>query len=296
MTARLIPAWLSLLPLCVQVHAGLPAGLMIVAYDGTSWHPYVIMAAGDDWSKIEQVSDPAAVTWIPARRSMLVKAADGGLCSYHLERREFLPLSPLAGKAVTQLRAHRNGVMMVQLTDGRSSATQLLSLDADAAGASEILRQQSAQFYPYLHNGWLYYAHVSCRAECRPLIQEVWRKDMASGLTSQLTRLNAVSHLYSASDDGHYGFLVSNQRGYYHLARLELESGEISWLTRGQVTDSHPSIAADGKLYFIRHTPTGSRLMRLNGAMTTDKTLRRLEEIELPADVEKIRYLEIAPS
>jgi hypothetical protein len=185
--------------------------------------------------------------------------------------------------------------MMVQLTEGRSSATQLLSLDADGAEPSEILRQQSAQFYPYLHQGWLYYAHVSCRAECRPLIQEVWRKDMVTGLARQLTRLNAATHLYSASDEGHYGFLVSNQSGYYHLARLELESGEISWLTRGEVTDSHPSIAVDGVLYFIRHTLAGSRLMRLYGAMTTDAA-PRLEEVELPADVEKIRYLEIAPS
>lgn len=295
MALRLTLAWLSLLLLCVQGHAGLPAGLMIVAYDGNSWHPYITMSAGDEWRKIENVSDPVAVTWNPARRSMLVKAGDGGLCSYHLDRREFVLLSSLAGKAVTQLRAHRNGVMMVQLTDGRSSETRLLSLDADAAEASEILRQQSAQFFPYLHNGRLYYAHVSCRAECRPLIQEVWRKDLASGLTRQLTRLNATTHLYSASNDGHYGFLVSNQRGYYHLARLELESGEISWLTQGQVTDSHPSIAADGTLYFIRHTPAGSRLMRLYAAMTADAA-PRLEEVELPDDVEKIRYLEIAPS
>ncbi|MBG7602155.1 MAG: hypothetical protein IZT60_06380 [Gammaproteobacteria bacterium] len=279
-------------------YASLPAGLMIVAFDGASWHPYIVNTGNDGWIKIEDVRDPAALTWQREKDALLIKQNDGGISSYQLETREMKQLPSFDESTVTQLRAYRQGVVMVRLMDGKSRDTSILSVKNNGNKPNEILRQVSAQFHPYIHNDQLYYAHVSCRAECRPLIQEVWSKNLLSGRTQQLTLLNATSYLYSVTADDRYGFISSNQRGYYHLARLDLASGETTWLTGGAVTDSFPSVATDGALYFIRRTPAGSRLMKLPAAAMSSGVVSEefVENIQLPADVQKIRYLELNQS
>lgn len=278
--------------------ADLPAGLMVVAYDGSSWHPYIVKPGDDGWVKIEDVRDPASVTWQYEKDMLFIRQNDGGISSYQLDTREFTQLPSFDESTVTQLRAYRQGVVMVRLTDGKSRDTSILSSESGVDKPGEILRQASAQFHPYIHNDQLYYAHVSCRAECKPLIQEVWSKNLQSGQTQQLTLLNSTSYLYSVTADGLNGFISSNQHGYYHLARLDLASGDINWLTGGAVTDSFPSVATDGALYFIRSTPVGSRLMKLpavvkSGSVVSDEFV---ENIQLPADVQKIRYLELNQS
>lgn len=289
-------------------YAGLPAGLMIVAYDGVAWHPYIVKTRNGGWVKIDDVRDPAALTWQRQKNVFLIKGNDGGISSYQLETEESARLPFYDESSVTQLRAYRQGVVMVRLMDGRSRDTRILVSENDVGKLNinksnfsephEILRQASAQFHPHIHNDQLYYAHVSCRAECRPLIQEVWSKNLLTGRTQQLTLLNATSYLYSVAADSRYGFLSSNQRGYYHLALLDLLSGEVSWLTGGAVTDSFPSVDPDGDLYFIRRTSAGSRLMKLPAAAKRGGFVSEeiLETIELPDAVQKIRYLELNQS
>ena len=276
---------------------------MIIAYDGISWHPYIVKTAGDDWVKIEDVRDPAAVTWQHEKDTLFIKGNDGRISSYQLKTRQLKQLPFFDASTVTQLRAYQQGVVMVRLTDGKSRDTSILAAEnsVDEPGVNppaEILRQASAQFHPYMHHDALYYAHVSCRAECKPLIQEVWRKDLLSGRTQQLTLLNATSYLYSVTTDGRYGFISSNQRGYYQLLRLDLASGEMIWLTRGAVTDNYPSVAADGALYFIRRTAAGSSLMKLPAATNSAGVITEalIEHVQLPAEVQKIRYLELNQS
>jgi hypothetical protein len=286
-----------------QACAALPAGLMIIAYDGVSWHPYIVKTGDDDWVKIEDVRDPAAVTWQHDKDALFIKGNDGRISSYQLETRQLKRLPSFDEITVTQLRANQQGVVMVRLIDGRSRDTSILAAEnrVDKPGFNppgEILRQASAQFHPYMHNDHLYYAHVSCRAECKPLIQEVWRKHLLSGRTQQLTLLNATSYLYSVTADDRYGFISSNQRGYYQLLRLDLVSGETTWLTEGAISDNFPSVATDGALYFIRRTAAGSSLMKLPAATNSAGVITEasVEHIQLPADVQKIRYLELNQS
>ncbi len=283
--------------------AGLPAGLMIVAYDGSSWYPYIVKSDLDGWIKIEDVRDPAALTWQRENDLFLIKGNDGRISSYQLKTRQLKQQPSFDESSVTQLRAYQQGVVMVRLIDGKSRDTRILAVEngVDEPGFNppgEILRQASAQFHPYMHNDQLYYAHVSCRAECKPLIQEVWRKNLLSGRTQQLTLLNATSYLYSVTADDRYGFISSNQHGYYHLARLDLVSGETTWLTGGAATDSYPSVTAAGDLYFIRRTPAGSRLMKLPAVVSSKGVVPEalLKHVQLPADVQKIRYLELNQS
>jgi hypothetical protein len=312
-TQGLLVSTLLCFSMVSQANADLPAGLMMVAYDGDSWHPYVVKAGADDWIKIKEVRDPVSVTWQREKDAFLIKQNDGSISSYQLDTQEFTRLPSFDESTVTQLRAYQQGVVMVRLMDGKSRETSIFSaensVDKPAVNKPNInkpninkphviLRQASAQFHPYIHNDRLYYAHVSCRAECRPLIQEVWSKHLLSGRTQQLTLLNATSYLYSVTADDRYGFISSNQRGYYHLARLDLHTGGINWLTDGAVTDSFPSVSKNGSLYFIRRTPAGSRLMKLPGAAHSRDVVSEafVEHIQLPADVQKIRYLELNQS
>lgn len=275
--------------------ASLPEGLMIVGYDGSAWYPYISQPGSNKWKKLKKIQDPAYLTWQFSTGRFLIKGNDGNVYQYHLDNKEPKRLDFFDNANYTQLRAFDKGYVMVKLQGGKSSETSIISF-GDEQMPKSILRQSSAQFHPYVHDDQLYYAHVSCRLECKPLIQEVWRKDLVTGRAQQLTLLNSTSYLFSVDPDDRYGFISSNKNGYYHLARMDLSSGKISWLTNGQVTDSFPSIAKDGSLYFIRRTPHGSQLMRLpkesiNAEVPSPADTP--EVVAMPKEIKKVRYLEL---
>ncbi len=201
-------------------------GVMIVAYDGVAWYPY-ILDVNNRWNKIKEIKDPSGVTWQPESGNFFVKGNDRKLYFFDSKKRLLSPLKVLGTKAeknnsYTQLHAYEQGIVMVKLVDGKSRDTQLIGID-NQSKIKTLLKQASAQFHPLRYKNYLYYAHVSCRLECSPLIQEVWRKNLISGKTEQLSLLNAVSYLHSIDDAGHYGFLSSNKNSFYHIARMDLK-------------------------------------------------------------------------
>jgi ABC-type uncharacterized transport system permease subunit len=273
-------------------------GIMIVAYDGTAWYPY-ILGVNNRWNKIKEIKDPSGVTWQPESGDFFVKGNDRKLYFFDSTKRLLSPLKSLDTQAeknsgYTQLRAYDQGIVMVKLVDGKSRDTQLIEI-GNQSKTKTLLKQASAQFHPFRYKNYLYYAHVSCRMECSPLIQEVWRKDLTSGKTEQLSLLNAVSYLHSIDGAGQYGFLSSNKNSFYHIARMNLKTHNVTWLTEGQVTDSFPSIADNGDLYFIRHMATGSKLMMLEKKYIQSNkiTEQSYKQISLPKEIQKVRYLEL---
>ena len=276
--------------------AGLPDGMMIIAYDGESWFPYISQPASNSWLKIDAIENPAGVTRQPASGRFFVRQSDGYLHDYLPPGNKPGGLRRDDAMNLTQLRAHTDGVLAVELIDGKSRETRIVAIDGDT-GNDILVRQESAQFHPLRHGDRLYYAHVSCRLECEPLIQEVWEKNLVSGQTRQLTLLNATSYLHSVDSTGRYGFISSNKKGYYNLGRLDLATGDLIWLTNGEATDSYPSIARNGSLYFLRRTAEGTGLMRLENVL--EQAVAHVaglgaESIPLPEGVRKVRYLEIS--
>ena len=276
-------------------------GLMIVAYDGKAWYPYVLDFKKNEnqWVKIKEIEDPSGVTWQSKSGDFFVKGNNRKLYFFDVTKRVLSPLEAFDDQAekdnsYTQLRAYDKGLVMVKLVDGKSRDTQLMGLD-NKSNITTLLKQTSAQFHPYIYDNYLYYAHVSCRLECRPLIQEVWRKNLISGETEQLSLLNAVSYLHSIDSTGQYGFLSSNKNGFYHIARIKIKTQEVEWLTNGQVTDSFPSITKAGDLFFIRHTTAGSKLMMLESKYIQNHeiTEESYKQIPLPKEIQKVRYLEL---
>ena len=276
--------------------AALPDGMMIIAYDGEDWFPYISQPVSNTWKKIDAVENPAGVTWQPASGRFFIRRSDGRLHDYLTPDNKSGELRRDDAMNLTQLRAHSDGVLAVELIDGKSRETRIVAI-GDDTGNEILVRQESAQFHPFRHGDRLYYAHVSCRLECEPLIQEVWEKNLVSGQTRQLTVLNATSYLHSVDSTGRHGFISSNKKGYYNLGRLDLATGDLIWLTNGEATDSYPSIARNGSLYFLRRTAEGTGLVRLENVLeqaVANVAGLGAESIPLPEGVRKVRYLEIS--
>ncbi len=292
--------------------------LLLLGYDGSAWHPYTTTVSPKKglqhkhWQKIDFIINPVSVTRQPFTGILFVKDNSGELKRFS-KSGQLLPAfteSMEAGNSTsyTQLRAFDDGLVMVELLRGKSRETRLVRCSENARGSNEkgqinpepLLQQASGQFNPLIAKDIqskgeaLFYGHVSCRLACKPVIQEIWRLDLTTDLAKQMTMLNATSYLHSVDQSGRYGFLSSNHHGNYHLARLDLKTNELSWLTDGKITDSYPVVVENGDLYFIRRTPEGTRLMRLGGVINaSDFVVKALPAtITLPEGVEKIRYLE----
>lgn len=265
----------------------LEKGLFIIGFDGENWYPYVVNDAGN-WEKKSDILNPAHASWHP----------DSGLFVKGDDQSVYLSVSDKPLKLIldardngfTQLRAYKNGVALVSLLEGKSQDTTV-SLYDTAGEEVDTLRQASAQFHPYVHQNKIFYAHVSCRLACSPLVQDVWVKNIG-GTARQLTNLNSTSYLHSVNQRGDYGFISSNRSGYYHLGILDINSQDIEWITDAKVTDSFPSISGQGDLYFLRRTVEGSGIFVINDVLKNE--VRKPQEIRLPTDVKKVRYLEFA--
>lgn len=262
----------------------LPDGLLIVAYDGKSWNPYVV-EKDRELKKLRHISDPVDVTWNASTETIYYRSSDGAI-SYNS-----LGVDTVSGQikslAATQLRANKAGLTWVELQDGRSSNTSLKAYSQATHKEVQLFEQASAQFHPVQYGRTLFYSHVSCRQRCRPLIQDVWRYDFTSGMSEQLTMLNGVTYLHSVSSDSRKGYISSNARGYYNIAELDLYTKQVSWVSTGAFTDTWPSVDRFGNVYFVRKDH-GDSLMVLN------KSTGKTSKVELPGYILKIRYLEIS--
>jgi Tol biopolymer transport system component len=109
----------------------------------------------------------------------------------------------------------------------------------------------------------IYISHVSCTVACGHVIQEIWRRDLVSGIAEQVTLLNYTSRQPAVGPDGNIVF-SSNKRGTYDIWWASPE-GEVHPLTTGPDFDSQPSLLDNGDVLFIRHSQKGASLMRLDG-------------------------------
>ena len=268
----------------------LPNDLMMLGYDGDAWHPYQVQ--NHRWQKIKAIRNPASVTYQSSSQTFYFKGEDGLLYQWSKQDKAPQKITASVPDAFTQVRAHAEGVLLVELADGKSRDTHILTIDKDNK-VRQLINQAAGQFHPLIHGDYLYYAHVSCRLQCKPVVQDIWRQHRASGQAQQLSMLNATSYLHALSSNGTVGFIASNQQGLYHLYRLTIATGETQAITQGRVTDSYPVLSQSNTLYFIRRDQQGTRLLALPNALSATEGDTTLQTIALPKDIQKIRYLEL---
>jgi len=177
-------------------------------------------------------------------------------------------------------------IMLVELIDGNSKKTKIISIDRKDNRKKTLHAQYSTALEPYSNNGTdLYYANVSCVEGCNKIIQEIWHKNLITHESNQLTLLNALSHQPRSNQGGSMVYFSSNKKGNYHIWVYNKHTHTSKQLTFGEGTDSFPSPSQEG-LYFLRRVENHTALMHLSkdGSLT---------EVPLKQNYTKIRNLKV---
>jgi hypothetical protein len=181
---------------------------------------------------------------------------------------------------------HGKNVMLVELINGNSKKTKLISMNLKDKKQKTLHSQYSTALEPYTNNGIdLYYANVSCVEGCNKIIQEIWHKDLLSTEAEQLTLLNTLSHQPRSNKDNTVVYFSSNKKGNYHIWSYNRDTHTSKQLTFGEVTDGFPSPAHNG-LYFLRRIENHTALMHLSKE-------ENLIKVPLKQTYTKIRNLKV---
>ncbi|MGR9116095.1 MAG: TolB family protein [Gammaproteobacteria bacterium] len=267
-----------------------PVGLSFVGLSNDQWAIYA--AQSGRLAKLSSASEPRTPIFHNKTQRYAYIGADASLHEVDLQNSADNIVKPsLPGHAYTQPTYDDEGkrLFVVSLKEGTSVDTDILMRENGRWRTA--VNQRSAQFEPYFQEpSTLYYANVHCTEDCGRIIQEIWRKDLISGIAEQVTLTNSISRQPVVSKDGKDLYFSSNKSGYYHIWRLSLATNTYHQLTTGAVTDENPALDGDGKLYFIRHTN--------NRPVAIMQWQERGEPIEiaLPARISEIRDLEIRPT
>lgn len=178
-------------------------------------------------------------------------------------------------------------IYLVKLIDGNSTNTDIVRLDLESKAMKSVVSQRSTQLEPYMADDRnIYYSNVSCVEGCGKIIQEIWHKNITANDADQLTLLNAIAHQPTVNKENSYLFFSSNKKGYYHIWRMSLDTGEYKQLTSGAVTDGFPATQSDGGVYFVRSLHGKTLLMKVDDEGT-------VQEVVLPKKYLKIRELKV---
>lgn len=242
--------------------ATLPAGLSFIAQDSSgAWGLYRVDAQRGPVHLPTQL-EPRQACVAPDGEQAVYTAADGTLRRLQGGRETVLARADVS-RAYTQpcMTADGREVVAVEMADGKSIDTEILRFAGDATPA-RIARQPGAQHDPFLHRSrWLVYANVHCSDGCERLIVEIWTRDLVAADARQLTLLNALSQ--GPVTDGQRVVFASNASGTFQLWQVGLDGRGLRQLTQGASQATQPALCA-GALYFIKATPAGAGLARLD--------------------------------
>lgn len=274
----------------VQGVEGSPEGMSFVGLEQERWGLYIVTPGTSAPQIVTTALEPRTPTYNPRTGKVAYIGADGSLREIMLDNAtERVLLHADTKRTFTQPAYDAEGkrLFVVVLKNRESVETEIVAFDG--AKPRPVVSQRSAQFEPYFHApDLLYYANVLCTIGCGRIIQEIWRINLVSGVAGQVTLLNVMARQPVVSPDGKWLVFSSDKAGNFHIWRMDVKIRRYEQLTTGQVTDISPALDRNGQVYFIRHTPDGTQLMRWRA----DGEVRPLP---LPNGVEDLRDLEIHP-
>ena len=181
---------------------------------------------------------------------------------------------------------HGKNIMLVELIDGNSKKTKIVTIDIKHKKMKILHAQYSTALEPYSNNGKdLYYANVSCTEECNKIIQEIWHKNLITKEAEQVTLLNILSHQPRANKKNSKVYFSSIKSGTYHIWVHDFKTHTSKQITFGEVTDGFPSPSHKG-IYFLRRVENHTSLMYLS-------TEGSLIEVPFKNNYTKIRNLKV---
>ncbi|ODS23280.1 hypothetical protein AB835_09675 [Candidatus Endobugula sertula] len=272
-----------------------PKGMVFVGLTDEGWKTYAVSKAGSPPKKVPLNAEARTPVMSSDGQSLFYVNERGQVNGFSFTDQQittYLSPSKEAGYAHPEIDEKNNDLFIVQLKQGKSVDTDILSINLATQTTKPIIIQRSAQFEPQLRTPWLYYSHVHCVVGCGKIIQEIWRYHTVSGIAEQLTLLNAISRQPMVDEHNQWLYFSSNAEGYYHLYRQSLDTNTVGnktalleKLTDGNVTDGSPALD-QGRLYFIRQQISGVNIMCRNAE-------GQLNEMLISEGIHDIRDLEI---
>ncbi|ASJ76269.1 TolB family protein [Granulosicoccus antarcticus] len=274
--------------------AAVPAGLALIALTD-KWQ--VMVEKQGELIVVEAIRNPRVMSYSASTQRVAFIGSDSVLYTYDLNAQTTTPVFDTAGAALdstlryTQPFYSQDGkwLYLVEMPDGKSRSTNIVAVSGDTGRKHYLVRKRSAQFEPYTRDtNDLFYSTASCVDDCEGMIWEIWQRENDTAKQFQLTLLNHVSNQPHLSADNWLYFSSNAPDRYYHIWRMRPQPGApVEQLTFGSFRDSEPVTDQNGTLFFIRKTPSGTSLMRLEG----DEAV----QVTLPDTIMDIRNLEIKP-
>lgn len=264
-----------------------PDGLAFMGYEDDRWQ--IFIAEREEELKVVNVSvEPRSFAYHPNTAAFLYIGIDDGV--YLSRGGAHRQISrPEGNSSFTQPVFSPDGktAYLVEMKNGNSKDTDIVQLQLESQVFAPVSTQRSAQFEPFATRSTLLYSHVSCVESCGRIIQEVWFRDLASGVSKQVTLLNNISKqaVYSEEDDRVY--FSSNSDGNYAIWVHDLSENRTSRLTNGPGIDLYPAVSGNGQVFFVRREARSSRLMCKHGSESA-------AELPIPETITDLRELKVS--
>lgn len=268
-----------------------PVGFSYIALVDGQWRAYVVTPGDVAPRRITTVMEPRHAAYSVSQAVIAYVAPDGSLREASLagnEERVLMDADPKRAATQPTYTPKGDRLVVVILKDGASVDTDIVALNSQENRAIEpVITQRSAQFEPYITaSGAIYYSNVLCTVECGKIIQEIWRRDLRSGVAEQVTLTNAIAREPAVSNDEKWLYFSSNRSGPYHIWRIPARGGIAERVTRGDGTDTNPAVDTAGNVYFIRRKPDRTQLIKKSPSGPE-------QALALPDAAEDVRNLEI---
>lgn len=260
--------------------------LYFVGLQQAQWKVFIKPINAFEFRVIETKEEPRGIYFNAKKQHLIYIGSSGNLRQFNVISGEDDIISHLENKqgyAQPFMDSQSDKIYMMFMPEGKSSQSDIVVWNKGKLKI--IIKQLSSQFEPVRHDKWLYYGQLHCRIDCGHLVREIWRKNIISGESEQLTMMGSITRQHIIDPQGKWLYFSSNKTGKYLLWRYSLEGNRLEQLTKGAVHDSFPAIDVTGKIYFIRRIAGQARLLGLDNA--TEQVLK------LPKGVRDIRNLRV---
>lgn len=238
-----------------------PSGLAFMGQSEGSWQLY----RSEDEGLPQEVGtdiEPRGFAYHSGKDAFVYIGIDGSVY-YRNEATEETIDTPKNDSTYTQPEFDPSGdaVYFVEMKNRNSKETDIVSWDLEDEVFEKVVAQRSAQFEPHVARGSLVYSNVHCVEACGRIIQEIWEKDLVSGVAHQLTLMGHISKQPVLSSDGERLYFSSNRNGPYSIWIHEIETGNERQLTEGSGVELYPAEGKNGTVFFIRRQASHVELM-----------------------------------
>ena len=227
--------------------------LAFLGYEQNDW--IVVTAQADGRVvEIQLKQEPHTFDYDFKTGQILYIGSDGKLYLKHKNSEKEIQL-PYGKNGYTQpnFSCKTDLVYIVELIEGKSNKTRIMSIDLNSQKINSVIEQNSSQFEPSeLNNSTFLFTNLICNKGCGKLIQELWQKSQITGLSEQITLLNAFSNNPSSHINDNWVFFSSDKNNNYHIWGKDLKNTEKAvQLTFSDNTDTFPGAIGNGQFLYV---------------------------------------------